>query len=64
MTLTKEDYMKLPKERLAELLVERDAPKPTIYNPFSQIVRPCLDCPLRCDYKVTCTSANTDEIKD
>lgn len=25
MKLTKEDYMKLPKERLAELLVERDA---------------------------------------
>lgn len=24
MKLTKEDYMKLPKERLAELLVERD----------------------------------------
>ena len=25
MKLTKEDYMRLPKERLAELLVERDA---------------------------------------
>ena len=38
--MTKEDYMKLPKERLAELLVERDIPQmspsptyiPTIIN--------------------------------
>lgn len=27
MKLTKEDYMRLPKERLAELLVERDNEK-------------------------------------
>ena len=63
--LTKEDYMKLPKERLAELLVERDMP--VVHMPFSQIVRPCLDCPLRYDYgKIiyTTTQANTDEIED
>ena len=41
MRLTKEDYMRLPKERLAELLVERDAmetmpivvPAPAPYAP-------------------------------
>ena len=54
--LTKEDYMKLPKERLAELLVERDLP--VTYVPFSQTLpcyapdgictnpqRDCINCP-------------------
>lgn len=42
--LTKEDYMKLPKERLAELLVEKDNPfpQPTIYIPFNKTI-PCYD---------------------
>lgn len=36
MKLTKEDYMRLPKERLAELLVERD-------NEVEEIkVAPCV----------------------
>ena len=36
--LTKEDYMRLPKERLAELLVELQAKEPEIqYVPFSPI---------------------------
>ena len=41
MKLTKEDYMRLPKERLAEMLVERDeideirvAPNITPYIPY------------------------------
>ena len=39
--LTKEDYMKLPKERLAELLVERDRQLPIIVQPFSSKILPC-----------------------
>lgn len=39
--LTKEDYMKLPKERLAELLVERDRQLPIIEPPFSGKIIPC-----------------------
>lgn len=40
MKLTKEDYMKLSKERLAELLVEKDINITTTYIPYSQVV-PC-----------------------
>lgn len=56
--LTKEDYMKLPKERLAELLAERNLP--AYHLPFSQTVpcyapggictnpqRDCINCPKR-----------------
>lgn len=56
--LTKEDYMKLPKERLAELLVERDNISiPSVYTPYNQqpllcngeiCVNPhhdCINCP-------------------
>lgn len=39
--LTKEDYMKLPKERLAELLVERDRQLPIIVQPFGSKIIPC-----------------------
>ena len=39
--LTKEDYMKLPKERLAELLVEKDKQLPIIVPPFSSKITPC-----------------------
>ena len=39
--LTKEDYMKLPKERLAELLVERNNQLPIIVPPFSREIIPC-----------------------
>ena len=41
--MNKEDYMRLPKERLAELLVERDIPQiaPTPYiPPIIQQARP------------------------
>ena len=52
MKLTKEDYMRLPKERLAELLVERDAmdntpivvPNTTPYVPWWDTVK----------YEITC----------
>ena len=55
--MTKEDYMRLPKERLAELLVERDwENKRFILNiPFAQCADPngvcmnpfrdCVNCP-------------------
>lgn len=39
--MTKEDYMKLSKERLAELLVERDRQLPIIVQPFSSKIIPC-----------------------
>lgn len=54
--LTKEDYMKLPKDRLAELLAERNLP--VFHVPFSQTLpccapdgictnpqRDCINCP-------------------
>jgi len=37
--MTKEDYMKLPKERLAELLAERDAQPPQVYPVFPSIIQ-------------------------
>lgn len=48
MKLSKQDYMRLPKERLAELLVERDdevkeiefAPNTTPYVPMPPIIVP------------------------
>lgn len=59
--LTKEDYMKLPKERLAELLAERDLSVthvPVYHLPYSQTLpcyapdgictnpqRDCINCP-------------------
>lgn len=68
--LTKEDYMKLPKERLAELLVERDLP--VTHLPFSQIVpcyapggictnpqRDCINCPKRGTNIGVITTTNT-----
>lgn len=39
--MTKEDYMRLPKERLAELLVERDRQLPISIPPFERIITPC-----------------------
>lgn len=61
MTMTKEDYMRLPKERLAELLAERDNepqrlvfPNPNngynvpCYAPNGVCANPfhdCIDCP-------------------
>jgi len=53
--MTKEDYMALPKERLAELLVERDNMQPFIiqqhplcYEPNGTCTNPqrdCINCP-------------------
>lgn len=56
--MTREDYMKLPKKRLAELLVERDLP--VTHVPFIQTLpcytpdgictnplRDCINCPKR-----------------
>ena len=42
MAFTKEDYMRLPKERLAELLVERDAMETT---PFAPNTKPYVPYP-------------------
>ena len=39
--MTKEDYMKLSKKRLAELLVERDRQLPIVVPPFSSEITPC-----------------------
>lgn len=38
MKLTKEDYMRLPKERLAELLAERDSCLKIEYVPYTPSV--------------------------
>ena len=59
--MTKEDYMRLPKERLAELLVERDksvqplirimptdSPRLQCYEPGGTCINPfrdCINCP-------------------
>ena len=68
--LTKEDYMKLSKERLAELLVERDLP--VIHLPFSQTLpcyapdgicinpqRDCINCPKTYGTSGVTTTTNT-----
>lgn len=74
MKLTKEDYMRLPKERLAELLVERDneiltpitLPKipsnPSLFGCDGiHCINPQMDC-INCPRKITggtITSPNT-----
>jgi len=70
MKLTKEDYMRLPKEQLAELLVERDERELTL-PPFvvpsvsmcdgTHCTNPQMDC-INCPRKTsggTITSPNT-----
>lgn len=71
--LTKEDYMKLPKERLAELLVEvMRQQMPALHMPFSQVTpcyapdgictnlqRDCINCPKRGDMNGITTTTNT-----
>jgi len=55
--LTKEDYMKLSKERLAELLVEKDSiPVYPSYPTYPGII---YEPP----YKVTCTTDSTNTVK-
>ena len=66
MKLTKEDYMCLPKERLAELLVERDAmeispfvPNTSPYVPAYPPTTPYAPCtPWWQDikYEITCSN--------
>ena len=56
MKLTKEDYMRLPKERLAELLVERDAMEitPSVPNTTPYVLaypRPWWE---QVTYEITC----------
>ena len=70
--MTKKDYMKLSKERLAELLVERDRQLPVIHLPFSQIIpcyapdgictnpqRDCINCPKTYGQSNTITTITT-----
>ena len=49
MNLTKEDYMRLPKERLAELLVERDNECFISIEPTKQTPMPTTPSVWRCD---------------
>lgn len=73
--MTKEDYMALPKERLAELLVERDNMQPFImqqrplcYEPNGICTNPQRDC-INCPkihyggdyYTITTTTINNNE---
>jgi hypothetical protein len=41
--MTKEDYMRLPKERLAELLVERDGLEETIEDKIAEKIAELLN---------------------
>lgn len=56
MKLTKEDYMRLPKERLAELLVERDAVETTPIVPNITPYIPVYPRPWweEVTYEITC----------
>lgn len=67
MKMTKEDYMHLPKERLAEMLVEKDnQPRisPAIHNNWwcslsgrmcTNPFHDCFNCPNQ-SYTITCTT--------
>lgn len=72
--MTKEDYMKLPKERLAEELARRDlisSPSPfllptvnqlTCFEDFSKCTNPhhdCINCPHRYSTGGTRTTPNS-----
>lgn len=53
--MTKEDYLRLPKERLAELLAERDA------QPFiGPYIPPLFSRPLTCFEGGPCTNPQMD----
>ena len=76
--MTKEDYMKLSKERLAELLVERDREStttqlsyhPQCYEPGGICTNPhrdCINCPrtnMATGYWTTTTNLSKDDKKD
>lgn len=55
--MKKEDYMRLPKERLAELLAERDAQP--IIGPY---IQPQYPRPLTCFEGGPCTNPHKDYI--
>lgn len=71
--LTKEDYMKLPKERLAELLIEAmNRQMPVVHTPFSKVIpcyapdgictnpqRDCINCPKRGTDRTVITTTYT-----
>lgn len=72
--MTKEDYMHLPKERLAEMLVARDNLSTISYIPFQSArlqcyepggictnpFRDCIDCPRKLwDGNTTITTSQT-----
>ena len=75
MKLTKEDYMRLSKERLAELLVERDEKEfmppiwpdkppqfPPCYTPEGICTNPqmdCINCPMHSSGTTTNTTSET-----
>lgn len=61
--LTKEDYMRLPKERLAEMLVEKDAEK-MITTPCPYPVYPAYPpLPWTTHYTVTDCDVKTETLK-
>ena len=77
--MTKEDYMQLSKERLAELLVERDnepyttSPQqirtffPDCCKPNGVCINPyrdCINCPTRGCGEVGSWSITTDNVSD
>ena len=70
--MTKDDYMRLPKERLAELLVERDnmqqhllaVPMLQCYQPGGVCTNPfhdCINCPRQSSVVWTNTSDKVEE---
>lgn len=78
--MKKEDYMHLPKERLAEMLAERDAEFPRmIYVPTVQLLdmcpisggycsnpfHDCINCPRHAiTYQTTSSGGSGAELKD
>ena len=74
--MTKKDYMCLPKERLAELLVERDnalsfIPYFQIYKPHcwepgvlcTNPMRDCINCPRMTVMEMNNTTSGTSTLK-
>ena len=62
--MTKEDYMCLPKARLAEMLAERDErdAKQITYIPYYPYNPIYVDHPMIPEYKTTCTLGKEDSV--